>query len=180
MPEQDAVGNVIAWLDGHGEPMLLSAHLDCVVLACASVSWTTTCHRRSTILGADDRAGMAAILEAVASLREDTVAHPPLEIVFTVQEELGHAGAKALDLTRLRARDGLVLDSHGPVGGAILSAPSYNAITVTIVGRAAHSGMEPEKGCSAIQVAACNCSHALGARDSETTANIGTMQGHGA
>lgn len=179
--EQDATGNVIARLDGQGEPLLLNAHLDCVQPCLGIrpiVDGDVVRTDGSTILGADDRAGVAAILEAVTSLREDGAAHPPLEIVFTVQEEMGLFGAKGLDCRRLQAKWGLALDSHGPIGTCIVSAPYHNVITAIILGRAAHSGVEPEKGISAIQVAAWAIAHTnLGRIDAETTANIGTIHG---
>jgi tripeptide aminopeptidase len=111
-------------------------------------------------------------------LVEDKLEHPPLEVVFTVREELGLQGAKELDYSRLAAKMGVAVDHSGPAGGIVVSAPYQDGLRVTVRGRAAHAGSEPEKGISAIRVAAeAIAAMPLGRIDFETTANIGLIQG---
>ncbi len=180
-PEQDAKGNLIARLPGTGEPLLLSAHLDSVAPAVGKRAVVDGAYVRSggdTVLGADDLAGVSAILEAVQAIQERDGAHRAAEIVFSVEEELGLKGARALDFSRLTARYGVALDLNGEVGGICVSAPAHDQITVTFTGKAAHAGVAPENGISAIVVAADAISQMqLGRIDAETTANIGTIQG---
>ncbi len=182
-PRQDALHNVTAFLDGAGEPLLLNAHMDsvqpCVGIAPLVDERRGLIHTDgTTVLGADDRAGVAAILEALQVIREEDLAHRPLEIAITVQEEIGLNGAKGLDLQPFRAKMGVVLDSQGPVGTIIVQSPSHNLIEATITGKAAHAGLEPEKGISAILVAAeAIAAMPLGRIDDQTTANIGAIQG---
>jgi tripeptide aminopeptidase len=180
-PKVDALYNVTALFPGEGAPLLLNAHTDSVapclgiqpVVANGVVKSDGT-----TILGADDRAGVAAILEALAALREQNLAHRPLEIAITVQEEVGLVGAQGLDLAQFKSKMGVVLDSHGPVGTIIVQSPTHNLIEATLIGKAAHAGVEPEKGISAIVVAAeAIAAMKLGRIDAETTANIGVIQG---
>ena len=179
---QDGYGNVLAYLPGQGgPPLLLNAHLDCVQPCLGIkpvVEGDVVRSDGTTVLGADDRAGVAAVLEALTSIRESQRPHLPLELIFTLGEESGLLGAKALDCRQLEARWGLALDSHGPVGGCIVSAPWHDVITAVVHGRAAHSGVEPEKGISAIQIAASAiASMPLGRIDAETTANVGKISG---
>ena len=177
----DALYNVTAMLDGQGKPLFLGAHTDRVEPARGvkpMVEDGVVKSDGTTVLGADDLAGVAAILEAVQSIIEDGAEHLPLEIAFTSQEEVGLVGAKGLDLTQFKAREGVVLDSSGPVGGITLSSPSHNLVNATIIGRAAHSGVAPEQGIDAIRVAAKAISKMrLGRVDKETTANIGLIKG---
>lgn len=179
--EQDALGNVLAQLDGHGEPLLINAHLDTVTPGNGVQPVMEGGVIRSdgrTILGADDKSGVAIALEAVRAAQEQGIALPPLDILFTVQEEVGLKGAKAFDVRRLRARQGIGLDSGGPTGTVVVSAPSQDTLEVVVHGVAAHAGAEPEKGVSAIEVAAdAICHMPLGRIDEETTANIGVIAG---
>ncbi len=180
-PRIDGLYNVTARLDGKGRPLLLNAHTDRVEpgrgvkpLVKDGVIRTDG----STILGADDMAGVAAILEGLESLTEDNAPHVPLEIAITVQEELGLVGAKGLDLSQFKAKEAVVLDSHGPVGEIIIGSPTHNVIDVAIIGRAAHSGTQPENGIDALRVAAKAISKMkLGRIDKETTANFGMIRG---
>ena len=182
--ERDASGNVIGRLDGgkpDGDWLLINAHMDTVgndrgitpVIRDGVVYSDGT-----TILGADDKSGVAVILEVLRVLKERGLPHRPLEVLFTVEEEthLGRPGR--IDLARLRAREGVVLDSGGPIGTFIVSAPSQDKLEVTVHGRAAHAGAEPEKGINAIRVAAeAIAAMPLGRIDEETTANIGVIEG---
>ena len=179
---RDAFGNVVAQFAGLGDQtMLINAHLDCVQPCLGIlpvVDGDTVRSDGTTVLGADNRAGVAATLEVLASLLEDGARHLPLEIVFTLGEEAGLLGAKALDYSMVQARWGLTLDASGPVGGCVVSTPWHDVIKATIHGRAAHSGVEPEKGISAILVAAQGiAAMKLGRIDDETTANIGKITG---
>jgi len=178
---RDKTGNVIARLAGEGPPILLSAHMDTVepgqgvkpVIANGIITSDGT-----TILGGDDKSGVAAILEVLRALMEQDLPHPPLEVALTVSEETGLNGAKGLDLNTLRAREGIVLDSGGPIGAIVVSAPSQDNIKATVHGKTAHAGVEPEKGINAIVVAAeAIAAMPLGRIDEETTANIGRIQG---
>jgi len=132
----------------------------------------------TTILGADDKAGLAAMLEAVRVLKENNIPHGKIEFVITVGEESGLIGAKALDSKLITAQYGYALDSDGKVGDIIVSAPTHAKIKATIHGKTAHAGVAPEKGISAITVAAKAVANMpLGRIDEETTANIGRFEG---
>lgn len=179
--ERDTTGNIIARLAEEGQPILLNAHVDTVqpgrgvkpVIEDGVIK-----SDGSTILGADDKSGVAVILEVLRVLVEQDLAHPPLEVALTVSEEKGLKGAKGLDLTRLRAQEGIVLDSGGEIGTIVISAPSQDKIRAVVHGKAAHAGVEPEKGINAILVAAeAIAAMPLGRIDEETTANLGRIQG---
>ncbi len=179
--ERDAIGNVLGQLDGQGEALLLNAHLDTVVPGEGIQPVLEDGIIRSdgrTVLGGDDKSGIVIVLEAVQTAQEQGLALPPLDILFTVQEEVGLRGAKAFDLRRLRARLGIGLDTGGPLGTVVVSAPSHDGLQAVVHGVAAHAGTSPEKGTSAIEVAADAISHMpLGRIDEETTANIGIISG---
>jgi tripeptide aminopeptidase len=131
-----------------------------------------------TILGADDKAGIAAILEALHLIRENNILYGDIEILFTICEEVGLCGAKNLDVSQLKAQIGFILDAGGQVGQIIISAPSQNSLDFTIRGKSAHAGTNPEEGINAIQVAGVALSRMkLGRIDEETTANIGIISG---
>jgi tripeptide aminopeptidase len=179
-------GNIIAKLDGEAklEPLMFTSHMD-VVAPCHGVQPRLEdgmfISAGVTVLGADAKASAAALVEAAHILTSDASAgrrHPPLEMVFTWGEENGHLGAKALDLNRLRSRRAFVLDGLTPVGTIIVAAPTYHAFSIRVTGRAAHAGVEPERGISAIVVMAEALSRlAWGRLDEATTANVGTIRG---
>lgn len=182
--EQDEHWNLIArWpgSDGQSEPVLLSAHMDTVGQDTGIkpvIREGVIYSDGTTILGGDDKSGVATILEVVASLREDGRPHPPLEMVISVSEEVGLRGANWLDKGRLTARRGYVLDAGGPIGLIVTSAPSQDSLEAWVLGKKAHAGAEPEKGINAIRVAAeAILDMPLGRIDYETTANIGIIQG---
>lgn len=132
----------------------------------------------STILGGDDKAGIAAIIEVLEMLNQQSVPHGDLEVLFTVGEERGLLGSKNFDYGRFRSKFGYVLDSSGKPGAMIIAAPTQNVLDVIIRGRAAHAGIEPELGINAIQVAGQALARLrLGRIDAETTANMGVIQG---
>ncbi len=180
-PEQDAKGNVITRVPGEGEPLLLSAHLDSVAPAvgkCPIVDGALVRSSGDTVLGADDLAGVAAIIEGVQAHIEQNGTYRAAEIVFSVEEEVGLNGVRSLDFSKLTAKQGVALDLNGEVGGICVAAPAHEQIAVTITGKAAHAGVAPEAGVSAIVVAADAISRMpLGRIDHETTANIGTISG---
>lgn len=177
---QDALGNIIAVVPGRGEPLLLNAHLDSVAPATGKEPVVENGIVRSageTVLGSDDLAGVAAILEGLRGALARGH-HRAAEIVFTVQEEIGLRGARGLAYEQLRSRMGVALDLNGDVGGICISAPAQDAIRVTIKGRAAHAGVAPEQGIDAIRVTAeAIMAMPLGRIDAETTANVGVIEG---
>ena len=118
------------------------------------------------------------MLELIKRLKEQEISHGPLEFILTPGEEDGLLGAKAVDMAQLQATYGYVLDNGGPVGGIITTSPTMYRLDIRVLGRAAHAGLEPEKGISAIEVAARAISQMkLGRIDHETTANIGQIHG---
>ena len=176
-------GNLLARVPGAGEDsILICAHLDTVPLA-ASVDpvvvnggWENA---NDAILGADNKAAVAVALELARRLTG--AQQPPevgVELLFTVCEEVALQGAKAFDAGRLRSRFGYVFDHASPIGEVVLSSPSYYRIVADFHGRAAHAGIRPESGRSAIAAAARGiAAMRLGRLDPETTANVGTISG---
>jgi len=131
----------------------------------------------NTVLGSDDKSGIAAIIETMRVLRAQNIPHRPVEIIFTTCEEIGLLGAKALDPALIKSRIGYALDSTG-FGTVITGAPAANHLTITIRGTAAHAGLHPEKGISAILLAADALTRAPQGRiDAGSTVNFGTIQG---
>ncbi|GAB4483479.1 MAG: M20/M25/M40 family metallo-hydrolase [Thermodesulfovibrionales bacterium] len=166
---------------GSGAGLILSAHMD-TIEPTEGISYKVTKDRvmstGKTVLGADDKAAIAQILEAVRVVRESRMPHPDIEIVFTSAEEAGLCGARNLDFSCLKSRHALVLDSGGPVGRLVTAAPTHHTYEMTIIGRSAHAGIEPEQGISAIRVASEIVSKAPDGRiNSATTANIGIISG---
>ncbi|WP_028783134.1 M20/M25/M40 family metallo-hydrolase [Thalassobacillus devorans] len=132
----------------------------------------------TTILGADDKAGLAAMLEAIRVLKENNIEHGDIQFVITVGEESGLVGAKALDTSLLKAKYGYAIDSDGKVGNIIVAAPTQAKVNAIVKGKTAHAGVAPEKGVSAITLAAkAIAKMPLGRIDDETTANIGRFEG---
>ena len=178
-------GNLYATLPGtgSGETLLFSCHMDRVVPGCGvkpQIKGEYIVSDGSTVLGADDVAGLAAVLEGVKSVREQGLPHPPLEILFSVAEELSLQGIEQFDASRIVSRCGFVLDAGGPVGEIVVKAPEQIRLSAVIHGRAAHSGIAPEEGVSAIQIAAKAISRMPLMRiDEETTANIGSIRADG-
>ena len=176
-------GNVIAHIQGdmtNAPPLLLSAHMDTVTPGEGVrpvVEGTEVKTDGSTVLGGDDKSGVSAIMEVLRVLREQRLRHGDLDIVFTICEEVGLLGAKHLDISRLRARQGLVLDSDG-VDALVTRAPAADKMEFRVHGLEAHAGVAPERGISAIRVAAeAIAGMRLGRIDEETTANLGIIQG---
>ncbi|HYE94448.1 MAG TPA: M20/M25/M40 family metallo-hydrolase [Terriglobales bacterium] len=176
-------GNVLAQFPGtapDAPPLLLCAHMDTVV-PCDKITpvrdGDVIRTDGTSVLGGDDKAGIAAILEAVRIVRERGIPHGPIDVLFTVCEEQGLIGAKHFDIGRLRARAGVVLDCDG-VDELILQGPAANRLRFTVHGLEAHAGLAPEEGISAIQIAGqAIAGMKLGRIDEETTANLGVIEG---
>lgn len=176
----DRAGNLIGTLAGTGTPLLICAHMD-TVRPCDRIKpvirGDVIRSDGTSVLGADDKAGIAAILEALQVIKEGRLKHPPLELVFSTGEETFSDGAAELDFSQLHSPMGYVIDG-GPVDEIDYRSAYLADIHITIRGKAAHSGIEPEKGISAVQIAADAISRLkLGRIDSETTANIGVIKG---
>jgi tripeptide aminopeptidase len=176
-------GNLYARVDATdgGTPLFLCAHLDTVppeagidpVLADGVIR-----NAAGTILGADNKSAVAVMLEATRRLLAENRPHGGLELLFTSKEEVGLYGAAAFDHERLHARIGYVYDQAAPIGEVILGAPYSHSMEVKLHGRAAHAGMYPEEGRSAIAAAAkAIADFKLGRVDEETTANVGVIDG---
>src|SRR4051795_9175569 len=179
------MGNIYCRLgptaNGGGVPIFLCAHLDTVppegplqpVIEDGVVR-----NAGGTILGADNKSAVAAMLGGARRVLAENRPHAGIELLFTPKEEVGLLGAAAFDQTRLQARVGYVYDQAAPIGDVILGAPSAQKLFVTFHGRAAHAGMYPEEGRSAIAAAARAISEMrLGRIDDETTANVGLIEG---
>jgi len=178
-------GNLVAVLKGTRpgiDPIFFTCHMDTVVPGKGIHPIVKDGYISSdgtTILGADDKAGLAALLEAIRVIQEDgRKDHGTIQVIITVGEESGLAGARHLDPTLISARYGFALDSDGPVGTIVTAAPSQAKMHVAIIGKSAHAGVAPEKGISAITVAAKAIAQMpLGRIDEDTTANIGRFEG---
>ncbi|MGV1100614.1 M20/M25/M40 family metallo-hydrolase [Thiovibrio sp. JS02] len=175
-------GNLVVHFPGvlPGPPIFFTCHMDTVEPGCG----VKVIRRGSrffssgdTILGGDDKAGIAILIEAMRYLKESGLPHLPVDLVFTTCEEIGLLGAKALDVSLLKAGMGYALDSTG-VDLVITGAPAAVHFTCTITGAAAHAGLHPERGINAIQLAGKAVAELpLGRLDDESTANIGLISG---
>ena len=166
--------------DPNLEPLFFNCHLD-TVEPCIGIKVVRKddifTSLGETILGSDDKSGIAAMIEALTVLRENKLSHAPMEFVFTTCEEIGLLGAKALNPEHVRAKMGYALDSTG-FGRVIVGAPASNRLHITVRGVAAHAGLHPEQGINAIVLAGQALAAApCGRIDDETTANFGTIQG---
>ena len=177
-------GNIVANFKGTVADVpvvMLTAHMDCVE-PCAKIKPIlkdgVIRSDGTTILGADDKAGVVAILETLRCLKEDDIPHGNLQIVFTVAEEGGVNGSRCLDTSLLHADLGYTLDTHGHAGTAAFKAPGKNQLTVRIVGKAAHAGIDPDAGRNAITAAGKVLTAVPQGRiDEETTCNVGKIEG---
>ncbi|WP_299979250.1 M20/M25/M40 family metallo-hydrolase [Desulfobacula sp.] len=131
----------------------------------------------TTILGADDKSALAIILEVMDVILENKMDYPPIEIIFTICEEIGLLGAKHFDYSLMDSKFGYILDSTD-TEGIVTKAPAANKIILKLYGKAAHAGAEPENGVNAIMVASKAISKLeLGRIDEETTCNLGIIKG---
>ncbi len=167
--------------DPKRKPVLFSAHMD-TVTPCENVKPVQTAARitsdGTTILGSDDKSAIAMFLESLRYIKENRMPHGPLEFLITCAEEAGLRGMKCFNTSLLKSKYAFVFDSDGPVGKMVLQAPYHSTMTISVTGKAAHAGMEPERGVNAITV----LSHIItrlpsGRIDHETTVNVGTISG---
>ncbi|MEE4608659.1 MAG: M20/M25/M40 family metallo-hydrolase [Desulfobacteraceae bacterium] len=176
------IGNLVARFSGNRDvaPMMLNAHMDTVGPGRGirpQFKDGVFTSDGTTILGADDKSAIAILLEVIRVVRENDLPHGPLDLLLTVGEEIGLAGAKHLDPNLLRARFGYALDATD-TDGIVVRAPGANRLTFTVCGKEAHAGAAPERGINAIAVAAkAIAALHLGRIDAETTCNIGQIEG---
>lgn len=176
----DAAGNTLARVGAGAPGVLLCAHLDTVPHGTTPIApvlvddgWENA---NDAILGADNKAAVAVML--VAAERAARGEAPPFELLLTVEEETALAGAKRFDVSRLRSPFGYVYDHATPIGEIVVASPTYYKLTAEFRGRAAHAGIRPEDGRSAILAAArAIAAMRLGRLDEQTTANIGHIEG---
>jgi len=171
--------NIYASLDGVGEPILFSAHMDTVPPGIgieAVVEGGIIRSKGDTILGADDKAGIAAVVEAIDMLQEEGRAHRPVEVLFTVCEELGLFGSRYANYDLIKSKEAVVLDSGGPVGELINEAPAKLSIKVEITGKSAHAAIAPDKGIHAVKAAAAAIvAIPCGYPDAQTVMNVANL-----
>jgi tripeptide aminopeptidase len=177
-------GNLYTRLEGTapGTPIFLCAHLDTVPptgrIEPVVDDEGVVRNAAGTILGADDKAAVAVMLEATRRVLSERRAHAGIELLFTPKEEVGLVGAAAFDESRLTARHGFVYDQAAPIGEIVLGAPHSQALQVTFHGKASHAGMYPEEGRNAIVAAARAIADLrLGQVDEHSTANVGVIHG---
>jgi len=177
-------GNIIGFLKAKGsnkKKILFSAHMD-TVLPCDKITpiieGGIIKSDGTSVLGGDDKAGIAAILEMLKQLKENNLDHPEIIVVFSIAEEIGLLGARAIDIKKYAPDFGIIIDSGGKPGTVTVQAPFAAKGKIEIIGKPAHAGLEPENGINALVVA----SHAitklrLGRVDENTTSNIGIVTG---
>ena len=178
-------GNVLCRLprkSDAGTPIFLCAHFDTVPLAgdLEPIVGEDGIVRNAggTILGADNKSALAVMIEAARRIVEEGRPHAGVELLFTPMEEIGLVGADAFDAERLEARIGYVYDQAAPIGDVVTGSPTAQELELTFVGRAAHAGMYPEEGRSAIVAAArAIADMPLGRIDEVTSANVGLVRG---
>ncbi|MBD3310930.1 MAG: M20/M25/M40 family metallo-hydrolase [Candidatus Magasanikbacteria bacterium] len=178
--EKDSFGNVIAHTDGDGEPIVLAVHLDTVEPGRGIepiVENGLIKSRGKTILGADNKNAVAAVLEILQVIKENNLIAKPLDLVFTLSEETANWGAVNLDYSMLRAKSGFSFDSSNPIGGIIIGSPFYYRFDIKILGRANHASV-PEKAVNALNIFHEALKEiTLGRVDNDTICNIGTLEG---
>ncbi len=176
-------GNLIVKIKGNKaniEPFFLSAHMDTVGPGEGIKPRIDNGFIKSdgtTVLGSDDKSGIAVIVEALRTLRQRDIPHGDIEVAFTICEEIGLLGAKHMDISKFTSRYGIVLDSSSP-SRLVLRCPSAERLEFHVHGLEAHAGLCPENGINAIKIASESISKMkLGRIDHETTANIGVIKG---
>ena len=175
-------GNVFARFPGTlpSAPIMVSAHMDTVAPGCGvkpQIRDGAIYTDGTTVLGGDDKGGIAAILEAVRTIKENDLPHRTVEILFSISEEIGLAGAKAFDTSKLTAKQAYIFDNGGATGSCTTRAAARAQFTAEVTGRRSHAGSSPDKGISAIQVAAKAIAKMnLLKVDENTTCNIGTIK----
>ncbi len=177
-------GNIFARAEGTipGPAVLFSAHMDSVQPASGKRAAVhadgTITGDGTTVLGADDLAGVAEILEMLQCLKESGTPHRTIELLITAAEELYDVGSEFFDYSQITAKEAYVLDSSGETGTFLYKAPSIISFEFQIHGTAAHAGFNPELGVHAIAIAAAAIQNVkMGHVDEETTVNIGEISG---
>ncbi|OHD68795.1 MAG: hypothetical protein A2W19_10875 [Spirochaetes bacterium RBG_16_49_21] len=175
--------NLLLTMDGERKrkPILFSAHMD-TVTPCEKVKPVVTDKKiasdGTTILGSDDKAAIAMFLESLTVIAETGMPHGPIEMLFSCAEEVGLCGIKCFNMPLLKSRHAFVFDSDGHIGKIVLKAPYHSTMKISVIGKAAHAGMEPEKGINAIKVLSEIIMRLPSGRiDHETTLNVGTIAG---
>lgn len=182
---KESYGNIYAFLKGNDEtkePLFLNGHMDTVKPGKHKVP---VIHDNglitsdgTTVLGADDAAAVAEMIELMTIIQEDHLKHGDIEIIVAACEEPFCQGASVFDYSWIQARTGYTLDLAGKIGGAAISAPTILSFTITVHGKSAHAGFAPEEGIHALQASAKAISKIhMGHVDENTVVNIGTMQG---
>jgi tripeptide aminopeptidase len=183
IPTGSDTGNLIARLSGNKnvQAIMLGAHMDTVMPGeniNPQIRNGIIKSDGTTILGADDKAGITAIIEGIKYIKENKIPHGDIEVVFTICEEIGLLGAKHLDSSKINSKYAFIFDCSGKVGTVITKGPAEMRINTKIIGKSAHAGLSPEKGISSIQVAAEAINNMKLLRiDEETTANVGIIRG---
>ncbi|MCL5292806.1 MAG: M20/M25/M40 family metallo-hydrolase [Actinobacteria bacterium] len=177
-------GNLIATIEGKDDflpTLLFAVHMDTVEPSegvKVKLDGDLITSAGETILGADDKVGIAALLEIARMLEEERINEGRVHLFFSVAEEVGLHGAKAFDLASLKTDYAFTLDAAGPVGAINVRSPYQESFRVEFLGRTAHAGVAPEQGVNAIQAASkAIASMKLGRLDEETTANVGVIEG---
>lgn len=176
------VGNLYAYIPGtiEKEPILFCAHMDTVKPGIGikpQFDGEQIITNGTTVLGGDDKSGIVEAIWAIKELQDAGEDYGPVELLFTISEEIGLLGAKYLDYSLIKSTFGYALDGH-TVGSLVVGAPSQNSMKFTIKGKEAHAGVEPENGVSAIQIAARAIdAMQLGRIDEETTCSVGIISG---
>ena len=178
-------GNLTALLKGTDpdiRPIFIGAHLDTVALNGEVIPYMDDGiiknKNSKCILGGDDKVAVAAIIEVLRYIIENNIKTGDIYIIFTISEEIGIVGAKHVDMDKVGAEYGFIFDSNGDIGTIYNQAPYQNSIDAEFIGKAAHAGIEPEKGINSIKAAGIAISNiSFGRLDHETTTNIGKING---
>ncbi len=177
---RDKKNNIIVKVDGVGEPLFLCAHLDTVEPGKGIkpiVSGDKITSDGSTILGADNKVGVAVLLDVILRIHEKKLSTRPLEIVLTTSEESGSYGALALDYKNLNAKEGYVLDFSAPVGHIVIASPFYDRFDIVVLGKGAHAS-KPEEGINALTILQNSLAKIpVGKVSKKTFINIGVVEG---
>ncbi|MEN6446095.1 MAG: M20/M25/M40 family metallo-hydrolase [Candidatus Cloacimonas sp.] len=173
-------GNLLARFEGtiNKKPILFCAHSDTVTPGNSikpKIANNIIRSDETTVLGADDKSGIAEIIVALKHIKDKGIEHTPIEVLITVSEEIGLLGAKHFDKSKLKADIGYAFDSN-QVGELVIGAPYQNTFVINFYGKEAHAGVEPEKGLNAIRLASDSIVAMPNGRiDFETTCNLGSI-----